>query len=216
LYFLPCGALPCDRVDSNKSQILLPNDVAGDVCSNCGDLLPNESTACPRCGTEVVGGTMPSVPGSTREITSESGTSEPLEAEPAATKSGRRPRRRMAVTAGVVSIMILAIVATLAIVPFSSTYAFSLGVCGGGSALAATYPTGATVVVHWYEPDGSQVTFGVEQGSHVLYQQTTVGGSFSFTTNGKQVTFGASSAEPSCTAADVQVYGHWTERILNL
>jgi len=112
--------------------------------------------------------------------------------------------------------MIVAIVATLAIVPFTSTYEFSLDVCSGGSALAATYPNGATVVVHWYEPDGSQVTFGVEQGNQVLHQETSQAGSFSFTTNGKQVTFGAESGEQPCSAADVQVYGHWTERILNV
>jgi hypothetical protein len=131
-----------------------------------------------------------------------------------------KPRRRwLGVVIALIVVVILTI-ALLSIITTTHSYGFSLAPCSGGSGEIGgevrQFPNDASVVVHWYEPDGSQVTFVIQENATALYDQTTSSGSYSFTANGQQVTFSAASPEIFCTAADVQVYGHWTVPILVL
>jgi hypothetical protein len=112
-------------------------------------------------------------------------------------------------------VVIVGIVTVLAVVPITTGYQFGIAPCGGGNEVRQ-FPSGAFVVVHWYEPDSSTVIFEIQEGSQVLYSQTTNGGAYSFTSNGQEVTFAADSTEYYCTASPVSVYGHWNSPYLVL
>jgi hypothetical protein len=134
-----------------------------------------------------------------------------------APQTSTKPRRRWLGAVIAIVVLTLLVIAVLSVVPMTHGYGFSLAPCPPGGGEVKQFPNGASVVVHWYEPDGSDVMFVISQNTTILYDQTTSSGSYSFSSNGQPVNFVTESTEEFiCSAADVQVYGHWTSPILVL
>ena len=119
------------------------------------------------------------------------------------------------VTAVVVAIVVILV--SLAVIPISHSYAFSLTSCPTAQ-VTQTYPQGATVEVRWYITGGTITHFLIRTLPVSL--QTTIydwygsNGSFAFTAGGSSYVFSSYGCQFSVSTPPVQVLGQWSAPIL--